>query len=65
MAYGSMVDLALHFNKPLAKAAPVEIQPTNPGMTLLGVTVGSPVAGNGRRAFPGGCLVSVHGSRDG
>ena len=52
MAYGSTVDLALHFNKPLAKNAPVDIQPTNPGMKLLGVTWDRPSPETAVAHFP-------------
>ncbi|HSZ56808.1 MAG TPA: hypothetical protein VK797_14160 [Tepidisphaeraceae bacterium] len=34
MAYGSTVDVQLHFNKPLAPNAPVDIVPTNPSLKL-------------------------------
>jgi hypothetical protein len=34
MAYGSALDIQLHFNKPLAPGAPVDLLPTNPSLKL-------------------------------
>jgi hypothetical protein len=44
MAYGSAVDIQLHFNKPLASEAPVDILPTNPSLKLAPIQWDRPAA---------------------